>query len=256
MEPDSRLSRLLLHRSPLVKVVGVLGAAAGILAAAADLTVDLPEAAPKWLSWIGSALQILPAASFFYGFLVACIVVGLVIIYLEWRVKRRTIEKRQEPPITASSPSPEPRHSVKYVHKRHGFSYDVGKRIDGIKPENLGSFLNSGAFVEIDRCLASRDLLKAMLAIRGHVEHFLGDPSDRGEGFPHTEDVERWGKALREFQEAIIYAEKSDSTSDPVKYKELHSIHEALRKETEGAGRLHAYQELSGALSEWEERNP
>lgn len=88
------------HRKALLKVVSVLTAIGTLLAVAADLTVDLPQAAPQWLAWLVSALRLLPPASFFYGFLVACGIVLLTILLLA------RSEKRQQASAVAALPFP------------------------------------------------------------------------------------------------------------------------------------------------------
>ena len=139
--------------------------------------------------------------------------------------------------------------TLKYVHQRFGWSYALGQRLDDVVPPYLSDFLATGAFVVMNPCLASRDLLRAILAIRERIEDFPNRSLSDTDG-------QEWNAALRELKTSITYAEKFEEYFVPEKYKELSAIHEALEKETSGAGSLSTFRELSMALAAWQERNP
>ena len=51
------------RRPPWLKVLAVIASIATLLGVAAGLTVDLPEAAPRWRAWLARAIESYPAAT-------------------------------------------------------------------------------------------------------------------------------------------------------------------------------------------------
>lgn len=75
-----------------VKVVfGVVGTTVAFLIAAAHLTLDVPEAASRWLAWLVRAQRLLPAVSFLFGFLIAWGLAWLIIMLSAWGEARRGV---------------------------------------------------------------------------------------------------------------------------------------------------------------------
>lgn len=90
-----------LYRPTRAKVVATLAMLGTILATAADLTVDLPEAAPKWLRWMEGAI---PPASFFYGFVAAC-----ALLLLLMGIEALSERQRRGKELSSTSPATSPK---------------------------------------------------------------------------------------------------------------------------------------------------
>lgn len=90
-------------------VISVLATLANVLVTMAHLTLDVPEAVPKWRGWLVDIQRHLPSKSLLNGFLIAWLLAFLIILFSAWREKRRAIRAaRDAEQVEIQQPEPEP----------------------------------------------------------------------------------------------------------------------------------------------------